>query len=135
MPDRSASAANRAASQRAIEIAARAYAERNPCSPRTDRLEGELRRVAALSRGRQHHLRQELLALLLGAIACHRRGEALQNTILKRRDDGVVDVALAADRRRIGELVGSRTHGLQHLLLAAAGARRRRKPRHRFPAP
>ena len=41
-------------------------------------------------------------------------------------------VALAADRRRVGELVGRGAHGVQHLLLAAAGARRRRNPRQRF---
>src|SRR5215468_7851335 len=78
-----------------------------------------LRRYRLCSR-RQHHLRQKLLALLLGAIALHGRREALEDAVLEGGDDGVVHVALAADRRRIGELVGRGAHGFQHLLLAAA---------------
>mgnify|MGYP007123233207 CR=1 FL=1 len=60
------------------------------------------------------------------------RGESLEDAVLEGGDDGVVHVALAADRRRIGELVGRLADGLQHLLLAAALARRGRDPRQRF---
>src|SRR3984885_9751395 len=57
-----------------------------------------------LRRSRQHHLRQKLLALLLGAVALHGRGKALEDAVFERRDDGVVHIALAADRRRLGKL-------------------------------
>src|SRR5256885_2043138 len=78
--------------------------------------------------GRTH----QLLALGLRTIAGHGGGEALQNAFLERGDDGVVTVALAADRRRVGQFVGGGAHRLQHLLLAAAGAGGRRNPRQRF---
>src|SRR6201987_3213595 len=79
-----------------------------------------------LHRRRGNHLRQQLLTLRLRAAAFHGGGETLQDAFLERRDDGVMHVALAADCRRVGELVGGGADGLQDLLLWAAGACRRR---------
>src|SRR5438477_211591 len=68
---------------------------------------GSGRRVAAphheegLSRRRRHDLRQQRFPLRLRAIALHGRGKALEDAIFEGGNDGVVDVALAADRRRI----------------------------------
>src|SRR6185369_5510050 len=56
----------------------------------------------ALRRSRSHHLRQELLALLLRTRTLHGRRKALEDAILEGGDDGVVHIALAADRGRIG---------------------------------
>src|SRR5579872_3453177 len=98
-----------------------------PASPSPARGEGKI-----LPPGGEHDLRQKLLALVLRAVTLHGRGETLQNAVLERRDDGVMHIALAADRRRIGELVGGGADRLQHLALAAAGALCRRNPRQRF---
>src|SRR6185437_12903185 len=86
----------------------------------------ELKRAAPLRRSRSHNLRQKLLALLLRTWALHGRRKALEDAILEGGDDGVVHIALAADRGRIGELVGCRADGFQHLALAAALTRGRR---------
>src|ERR1700753_630469 len=84
------------------------------------------RPAATLIRGsRHHHLRQQLLALRLRTVADPGGGETLENAVLERGDDGVVHVALAADRRRVGKLVGGGTDRFQHLPLAAAPAGRR----------
>src|SRR4051794_5349216 len=82
--------------------------------------------------GGRDHLRQKLLALGLRAIAGHGRREALENAVLEGGDDGVVDIALAADRRRVGEFIGGGAHRFQHLATPTAGARRRRNSRQRF---
>src|SRR5712691_8409961 len=79
-------------------------------------------RRAPLHRSRDDHLRQQTLALGLGAVALHRRGEAFEDAVLEGGDNGVMDVALAADRGRVGEFVGRGADGFQDLLLAAAGA-------------
>ena len=83
-------------------------------------------------RRRRHHLRQKRFALRLRAVALHGRRETFEDAVLEGGDDGIVDVALAADRRRVGKFVGGGAHGVQHLLLAAAGACRRRNPRQQF---
>src|ERR1700682_1993082 len=83
------------------------------------------RHEALLSRPSRHHLRQQRLALGLRAIALHGRRETLEDTVLEGGDDGVVHIALAADRRRVGEFVGGGADRVQHLLLATAGAGRR----------
>src|SRR5581483_7893278 len=70
-----------------------------------------------LRRDSEHDLRQKLLALLLRAVALHGRGEALENAVLERRDDGVMHITLAADRGRVGELVGGGADRLPHLAL------------------
>src|SRR5690348_3111213 len=54
---------------------------------------------------RRHHLRQKLLALRLRTIAFYGRGEALEDAVLERGDDGVMHVALAADRGRVGQFI------------------------------
>src|ERR1700684_2050076 len=102
-----------------------------PAKPWRSRVAGTTRGYS-LSRSRQHHLGQKLLALLLGAVALHGRGKTLEDAVLESGDDGVVHVALAADRPRGGELVGGGANGVEHLALAAALARRRRNPRQRF---
>src|SRR5205807_4951798 len=77
-------------------------------------------------------LRQQLLAFGLRAIAFQGGGETLEDTVLERGDDGVVDIALATDRRRVGQFIRGGANRGQNLFLAAAGARRRRNPRQRF---
>src|ERR1700732_2289124 len=76
-----------------------------------------------LRRRRRHHLRQKRLALRLGAIALHGRRKTLKDAVLEGGDDGVVNVALAADRRRVGEFIRSSPDGFQHLLAAGSWAR------------
>src|ERR1700751_1446348 len=88
-------------------------------SPSPARGEG---REQALRRGRHHYLGQKLLALLLRTATLHGRGKALENAVLERRDDGVVHIALAADRRRVGEPVGGGAERVQNLALWAASA-------------
>src|SRR5258708_34338456 len=78
-----------------------------------------------LSRSRRDHLRQQRFALGLGAIALHRRGKALEDAVFERGDDGVVDIALAADRGWVRQFVRGRAHGVEHLLATAALAGRR----------
>src|SRR5258708_601030 len=63
----------------------------------------------------RHDLREKLLALGLRALALHGRRETLEDAVLEGGDDGVVDIALAADRRRVGELVGGGADRVQHL--------------------
>src|SRR6185312_10314464 len=65
-------------------------------------------------------------------IALHGRGEAFEDAVLERRDDGVVHITLAADRRRVRQLVRGGTDGFQYLLAAAAGGGGGRNPRQRF---
>ena len=79
----------------------------------------------------EHHVRQKLLTLLLRGVTFHRRVSSRMPSF-ERRDDGVVHVALAADRGRIGKLIGGRANGVQHLALATAFAWRRRYQRQRF---
>ena len=50
------------------------------------------------------------------AAAAQRRRESFQDAVLECGDHGLVNVALAADRRRIVELRRGGAHGLQHLL-------------------
>src|ERR1700678_1649259 len=99
-------------------------AERDPSSAFASRRhllpQGE--KEEELRRRRGHHLRQELLALGLRAIALHGRGEALQDAVFERGDDGVVHIALAADRRRVRQFIGGGADGFQYLFTPAAGA-------------
>src|SRR5260370_19087879 len=97
--------------------------------------EGRLRCAEKLRRRGRHHLRQKLLALRLRAIALHGRREALEDAVLERGDNGVVNIALAADRRRVGQLVGGGADRFQYLLSAAPGPCPPRKPPPRFPPP
>src|SRR3954449_4898998 len=66
--------------------------------------------ASVLRRRRRYHLRQQRLALGLGAVALHRRGKTLEDAVLESGDDGVMDVALAADRGRVRQLVGGGAH-------------------------
>ena len=67
---------------------------------------GETNRTTApaLHRRRHYDLRQELLASGLRARAFHGGGEALEDAVLERGHDGVVDIGLATDRQRMAEL-------------------------------
>src|SRR4051812_12250513 len=53
-------------------------------------------RQPSRGRRRRHDLRQQLLALGLRSIARHGRGEAFENAVFERGDDGVMNVALPA---------------------------------------
>jgi hypothetical protein len=55
-----------------------------------------------------------------------------KHAVLEGGDHRVVHVALAANRRRIGEILGGRADGLQHLLVALALVCRGLGARERF---
>jgi hypothetical protein len=105
-------------------------AERGPKTP--PRFGDCMGPSSILSRRGRYHLRQQRLALGLGAVALHRRGKTLEDAVFERSDDGVVDIALAADRGRVRQFVGGGAHRIQYLLLAATLACRGRDPRQRF---
>jgi hypothetical protein len=52
-----------------------------------------------------NYLRQQLLALRLRVIAGHGGGETLEDAVIEGSDDGVVDIALATDRRRVRQFI------------------------------
>ena len=74
----------------------------------------------------------KLLAMRRRAAALQHLGKLLQLAVLERRHHGLVHIALAADRRRVGKFFRHRRHGVLHLPPPAALARCGLDMRERF---
>ena len=92
-------------------------------------MRGPSPRMTALRRRGRHYLGQQLLAFRLRTVALHGRGETFEDAVLEGGDDGIVDVALATNRRRVRQFIRSRAYGFQHLLAATAARWRPRTVR------
>src|SRR3954468_5535123 len=62
-----------------------------------------------------HHLRQKLLTMRWRAAALEQVGELRELAVLECRHHGLVHIALAADRRRVGEVFRNHSYGFLHL--------------------